>query len=201
MSRIHMNFKQFGVLLSISTIFGMNLIANKALAQESPSITFRKAIAVGGCSIAAQEVGEDGRTLSLILDKFSAFNGQRNRCIIRINTIIPSGFNIQELNVLYQGSVEVGAKSEGPDFSRSYTFSAGNLGQVVATPQKTKFKEDDPLFQVQDNLDVISASCGGQGQLGLNLIEQSYPGSNIIVDTTDVNAGKVILSLDLIPCS
>ncbi|MEH2244651.1 DUF4360 domain-containing protein [Nostoc sp.] len=196
-----MNFKQFGVLVSISTILGMNLIATKALAQESPSITFGDAIAAGGCSIADQQVGEDGRTLSLILNNFSAYNGQRNRCIIRINTSIPSGFNVQEVNVLYQGSVEVGASSKGSNLSRSYSFSAGNLGQVVATPQKTDFKVSDDLFEVQDNLAVISASCGGQGQLGFNLIEKSNPGSNIIVDTTDVNAGKVILSLDLIPCS
>ncbi|MGV0101866.1 hypothetical protein NSTCB13_00352 [Nostoc sp. DSM 114160] len=40
-----MNFKQFGVLLSISTILGLNAIATKVLADE-PSITFGDAIGV-----------------------------------------------------------------------------------------------------------------------------------------------------------
>ena len=52
-----MNFKQFCVFLSISTVLGMNVIATKALAQDPPSIQFGKAIASGGCSIEDQLAG------------------------------------------------------------------------------------------------------------------------------------------------
>ncbi|MHC5723890.1 MAG: hypothetical protein ACYTXY_06945 [Nostoc sp.] len=72
-----MNFKQFGVLLSISTVLGMNVIATKALAQDPPSIQFEKAIGSGGCTIGNQLPGSDGRTLSIFLDNMVAKDGGR----------------------------------------------------------------------------------------------------------------------------
>ncbi|MBE8971395.1 hypothetical protein IQ277_35970, partial [Nostocales cyanobacterium LEGE 12452] len=115
-----MNFKQFGVLLSISTILGLNVIATKALADDSSSITFGRAIAARGsaCKVADQLAGEDGRTLSLILDNFSAFSGDRKRCILRVQTFIPSGFIIQNVQALYQGNTDINRGSRGTSLSR-----------------------------------------------------------------------------------
>ena len=201
-----MNFKQFGVLLSISTILAMNVIATKALAQKSPSpkppsITFRNAIASGGCIVTDQLLGSDGRTLSLLLDNFKASEGARQRCILRIDTIIPSGFQVQNVQVLYQGSVGVNSRSKGITLSRSYIFNGGALGGIAsARPITTLFKSTDPLFQEQDDIFVASASCGGQGQLGANVIAQSSPGSSIVVDSADFSAGDVIFRIDLKGC-
>ncbi|MEH2078598.1 MAG: DUF4360 domain-containing protein [Nostoc sp.] len=198
-----MNIKIFGVLLSISTIFGVNVIATKTLADVSPSITFRKAIASGGgCIVTDQLLGSDGRSLSLLLDKFNAKEGARQRCILRIDTIIPSGFIVQNVEILYQGSVDVKSLSKGTTLSRSYIFNGGALGGITsARPIVTQFKSSDPLFQEQDDIFVASASCGGQGQLGINLIAQSTSGSSIFVDSADLSAGDVLLRIDLAPCS
>ncbi|WP_414515393.1 DUF4360 domain-containing protein [Nostoc sp. PCC 9305] len=198
-----MNFKQFGVLLSISTILGLNVMATKVLAQESPSITFGEAIGSGGCSVADQLPGEDGRSLSIILDNFSAFNGQRQRCILRVQTFIPSGFIVQDVQVLYQGTTDIDSKSKGTSLGRTYSFSGGALGQAVAPPKTTKFTSSK-AFAEQDNITVAAAtglcSGGGQGLLGINLTAQSSSGSSIFVDTADLNAGDVKLSFDLKRC-
>ncbi|MEH1939947.1 MAG: DUF4360 domain-containing protein [Nostoc sp.] len=178
----------------------MNVIVSKALAQEAPSIQFGNAIGSGGCSIEDQLAGSDGRTLSIILKDMSAKNGKRQRCLLRVDTIIPSGFHVQDVQILYQGSTEVSSGSGGANLSRSYIFTGGALGVSKATPTTTKFTSSEPLFQAQDNLTVASASCGGQGQLGINMIAQSSPGSFIVVDTADINAGDVKLHIDIAPC-
>ena len=128
-----MNFKQFGLLLSLTTILGLNVIATKVLAEE-PSITFGDALGSGGCKVADQLPGEDGRSLSIVLDNFSAFNGQRQKCILRVQTFIPSGFIIQDVQVLYQGTTDIDRRSRGTSLSRTYSFSGGALGQAVAPP-------------------------------------------------------------------
>ncbi|MEH2354213.1 DUF4360 domain-containing protein [Nostoc sp.] len=185
-----MNFKQFGVLLSISTILGLNVIATKVLAEE-PSITFGDAIGSGGCKVDDQLPGEDGRSLSIVLDNFSAFSGDRKRCILRVQTFIPSGFIVQEVQVLYQGNTDINSKSKGTSLSRTYSFSGGALGQAVARPQTTKFTSSK-AFAEQDEITVLAAtglcSGGGQGQLGINIVAQSSSGSSIFVDTADITA-------------
>ncbi|MEH2124854.1 DUF4360 domain-containing protein [Nostoc sp.] len=197
-----MNFKQFGVLLSISTILGLNVITTKVLADE-PSITFGEALGSGGCIVDDQLAGEDGRTLSLVLDNFSAFSGARKRCILRVQTFIPSGFIVQNVQVLYQGTTDIDSKSKGTSLNRTYSFSGGAFGQAVAPPKTTKFTSSK-AFAEQDEITVLAASglCsgGGQGLLGINLIAQSSSGSSIFVDTADINAGDVILSFDLKRC-
>ncbi|MEH2168134.1 MAG: DUF4360 domain-containing protein [Nostoc sp.] len=198
-----MNFKQFGVLLSISTILGINVIATKVLAEDSPSITFGDAIGSGGCIVDDQLPGEDGRSLSIVLDNFNAFNGQRKKCILRVQTFIPSGFIVQDVQVLYQGTTDVDSKSKGTSLNRTYSFSGGALGQAVAPAKTTKFTSGK-AFAEQDEITVLAASglCsgGGQGLLGINLIAQSSQGSNIFVDTADLNAGDVRLYFDLKRC-
>lgn len=189
-----MNFKQFGVLLSVSTVVGMNVVATKALAQGKPSIKFGNAIASGGCTVADQLAGSDGRTLSIVLDNMQAQGGNRQRCILRIEAIIPSGFHVQDVQVLYQGSTKVPSGSRGTSLSRSYTFLGGALGNPTARPTITKFTSSNPLFQVQDSPTVASASCGGQGVFGINMIAQSSRGTSIIV----YSPAKIRISLA--PC-
>ena len=194
-----MNFKQFGVLLSVSAVVGMNVVATKALAQEA-SIQFGQAIGAGGCTVADQLVGTDGRTLSVFFDNMHSENGSRQRCLLRVNTTIPSGLHVQNVKILYQGSTEVSPGSNGTSLSRSYIFNGGGLGQPKAKPAITKFTSSNALYQVEDPITVASASCGGEGQLGINMIAQSSPGTSIIVDTADFNAGKVELHFDLASC-
>ncbi|MDZ8071016.1 MAG: DUF4360 domain-containing protein [Nostoc sp. DedQUE08] len=197
-----MNFKQFGLLLSLTTILGINAIATKALADE-PSITFGDAIGSGGCSVADQLPGDDGRSLSIVLDNFSAFNGQRQKCILRVQTFIPSGFIVQDVQVLYQGTTDIDSKSKGTSLNRTYSFSGGALGQAVAPPKTSKFTSSK-AFAEQDEITVLAAtglcSGGGQGLLGINMIAQSSRGSSIFVDTADLNAGDVRLYFDLRRC-
>lgn len=204
-----MNFKKFGVLFSLSTLLGINLTATKALSQEyyasnneEPSIQFGEAISQGRCTIADQLPGEDGRTLSIALDGFTSEYGKRNRCILRINTTIPKGFHVQDVDVLYQGSTEI-PDGEKANFTRAYIFNGGAFGQVKAPPKNTEFTESNPLFQEQDNLTSASVSaCGGQGQLGINMIANSSQAAALYVDTADLNAGEVDVNLqfDLVPC-
>ena len=193
-----MNFKQLSALLCVSTVLSMNVIASKALAQEQPSIQFGKAIASGGCTIDDQLPGTDGRTLSIFLDNMIAKNGNRQRCLLRVNTTIPSGFHVQDVQILYQGGTEV--PQGKTSLSRSYIFAGGALGLPTAPPKTTEFTSSNPLFQAQDNLTVASASCGGEGKLGMNLIAVSEAGTSIIIDSVDLNAGDVKLHIELAPC-
>lgn len=195
-----MNFKRFGVLLSVATVFGMNVVATKALAQTEPSIQFVKAVAAPGCVIVDQIVGQDGRTLSLLFEDFAAKEKQRKACNIRIETIIPSGFLVQNLQFLYQGSTNVSPGSTGTTLSRSYIFTGGALGLTKLRPKVSRYTSTNELFQEQDDVTAVSASCGGQGQLGINAIAQSSPGSSIVIDTLDSNIGKVEIHFDLAPC-
>ena len=197
-----MNFKQFGILLSLSSLVGVGFIATKALTQESseePSIQFGEAASVGRCVIGDQLTGEDGRTLSIGLNDFQSEYGQRDKCTLRINTTIPGGFHIQNVDVLYQGSAEV--PNGHATLARSYTFNGGAFGQVAAPPKVSKFTASNPLFQEQDNLAVASVSaCGGNGQLGINMVASSSNKSALYIDSVDVNASKVELHFDLVPC-
>ena len=188
-----MNFKQFGVLLSISTIFGMNVIATKALAQNLLSISFG-AITTVGCSVANQPTGSVRRTLPITLDNISASEGQRQRCILRAQTFIPSGFFVKDIQILYKGSATVSSMSKGASSSRTYSFSGGAVGIANATPRITRFTSNNPRFREKENITVSSASCGGQGQLGINIIAQSSPGSSIDISKI------VIFSGNLLPC-
>ncbi len=183
-----MNLKQFGALLSVFTVLGVNAIATKALTQEA-SIQFGQAISQGSCTI---ETGEDGRTLAIAFQDFQSANGKRNRCVLRVNTTIPSGFNVQ-FRFVYQGITEVPSGGNA-SLSRSYTFLGSALGIVEPEPKTTKFTSSNPLFQEQDDLTVASASCGGQGQLGMNVVAASSQGSSIFVDKFKIN-------IELIPCS
>jgi hypothetical protein len=194
-----MNFKQFGVLLSVSAVLGMNFIPTKALTQK-PSIKFGQAIASGGCNVGDQLVGSDGRTLSIVFDNMHAENGSRQSCILRVNTTIPSGFYVQDMRILYQGSTEVPSGSKGTSLSRSYIFNGGALGQASARPATTKFTSSNELFQVEDPITVASASCGGEGQLGINMIVQSSPGTSIVVGSPDLAGRDVEIHVDLDPC-
>jgi hypothetical protein len=187
-----MKFKQLGVLLSLSTIVGINVIANKALAQPiEPSITFGNAIATGECRVADQLVGPNGRSLSIDLNNMRATNGQRARCIIRVNTTIPPGFRVQDARLVYQGSVEVFPLSRGVTFNRSYSFTRGTgLASKLST---TTFTDSNPLFEKQDDLTGLFASCGGRGNFGINMHAQSSPGSDIIFDTAYVSISSLKL--------
>ncbi len=194
-----MNLKQFGVLLSVSTLIGINIGTTKALTQE-PSIQFGEAISQGSCTIENQLASEDGRTLAIAFKDFTAANGKRNKCVLRINTTIPSGFHVQDVQILYQGTAEV-ASGGNTSLSRSYIFNGGAFGQPTAPSKTSKFTESNPLFQEQDELTVASASCGGQGQLGMNMVAASSRGSSIFVDTADLNAGDVKINIDIVSCS
>ncbi|MGL4622373.1 MAG: DUF4360 domain-containing protein [Chroococcidiopsis sp.] len=189
-----MNFKKIGVLLSVSAVIGMNVLATKALAQEEPSIQFGNAIATPGCVIVEQFVGDDSRTLSLLFDDFQAENGERKSCSVRVDTTVPSGFLVQGIQVLYQGSTKVPSGSGGTSLNRSYIFTGGALGVTKAPPATSKFTSTEELYQEEDEISVASASCGGQGQLGVNIVAQSSEGTSIIVDSPT----KIRISLD--PC-
>ncbi|MBD2446678.1 DUF4360 domain-containing protein [Nostoc sp. FACHB-152] len=200
-----MNFKQFGALLSISTIVGINLIANQVLAQDGPTITFGSAIASGGCSIDKQLPGPNARSISISLNNMRATNGQRQRCILRVNTTIPPGFFVQAVEVIYQGTVTVLPRSRGVTFNRNYSFLGGALGTTTSGPGRTEYRSiaDNEFFTEQDDLAVLSASCGGRGTFGINMIAQSSQGSDWILDTTDINAGAsadLTLIFGITPC-
>jgi hypothetical protein len=76
-----MNIRKFGLLLSVSTLIGVNIGTTKALTQtatpptQEPSIQFGKALFQGTCTIENQLAGEDGRTLAIAFGKFQSENG------------------------------------------------------------------------------------------------------------------------------
>ncbi len=66
-----------------------------------------EAISQGKCTIASQIADGEKHTLSMVLDGFFAENSQRKRCLLRVNTSIPSGFRIKGVRVLYQGETRI----------------------------------------------------------------------------------------------
>ena len=194
-----MNFKQFGVLLSVSTVLGMNLIPTKALTQEEASIKFGQAIASPRCAVVDQLVGEDARTLSVLFDNFEAKDGERKSCNVRVNTTIPSGYRVKDMRILYQGSTEVPSGTKGTSLSRSYIFNSGAFGIVKDSPKTTKFTSSNELFQEQDEITAASASCGGEGQFGINASVQSSPETYIAIGSPDFTS-EVKIHFDLARC-
>lgn len=188
-----MNLKHFCILLSVATVFSINVVVTKALAQKKPRIQFEKAIA-SGCKIANRPIGKDGKTSLFLFWNIQARDGQRKFCNIRINTTVPSGFRVENLQFLYQGNINVSSGSRGTSLSRSYTFAGGALGITALKPKISKFTSTNELFQELDDITTVSASCGGQGQLGINAIAQSFPGSSIVVDT------PIVIHYKLAPC-
>lgn len=197
-----MNLKKLGFFFSFSALLGVSLTATKAFTQESePSIQFGEAASVGRCSIGDQLTGTDGRTISIGLNDFQVQEGARDKCVLRINTTIPSGFHVQNVDVLYQGEAIIDRPGKKAIFSRSYSFNGGAFGQVVAPPKTTNFTESNPLFQEQDNLTAASVSaCGGEGQLGINMVARASKKAALFIDSVDVNASKVELRFDLVRC-
>ena len=197
-----MNLKKLGFFFSLSALLGVSLTATEAFTQESePSIQFGEAASVGRCTIGDQLTGTDGRTISIGLNDFQVQEGARDKCVLRINTTIPSGFHVQNVDVLYQGEAIIDKPGKKAIFSRSYSFNGGAFGQVVAPPKTTKFTESNPLFQEQDNLTAASVSaCGGEGQLGINMVARASKKAALFIDSVDVNASKVELRFDLVPC-
>ncbi|MEH2204099.1 MAG: hypothetical protein V7K53_08435 [Nostoc sp.] len=169
----------------------MNVIATKALAQDLPSISFG-AITTVGCSVANQPTGSVRRTLPITLDNISASEGQRQRCILRAQTFIPSGFFVKDIQILYKGSATVSSMSKGASLSRTYSFSGGALGQAISPIKTTKFTSSGSNgFAKQDGIAVLSTSCGGQGLLGINIIAQSSLGSSIDLSKIVIFSGKL----------
>ena len=196
-----MNFKQFGTLLSVSIVFGMSFIPIKALTQEEASIKFGEAIASPGCAVVDQLVGEDARTLSILFDNFEAKDDERKSCNIRVNTTIPSGYRVKDMQILYQGSTKVPPGTKGTSLSRSYIFNGGAFNGIAkSSPKITNFKSTNELYQEQDTVTTASASCGGEGQLGINMVVQSSPGTSIVVGSPAFLVGEVKIHFDLGRC-
>lgn len=196
-----MNWKQFKILLLLATILGLGFITTPSLTQEEPvpTIQFGKARGSSGCSVKNQLTGRDRRTLAILLDNMSAANGKRKNCVIQVDTIIPNGFHVQNVQILYQGSTEV-PSGGNTSLSRDYKFTGRSLEKVAGKPLISEYTSSNPLFQEQDEFVAASASCGGQGLIGIHLIALSSPGASIIIDTADLNAGDVKIYFDLARC-
>ncbi|MEY4519927.1 MAG: hypothetical protein RLZZ499_2527 [Cyanobacteriota bacterium] len=186
---VQVKFKYFGIFLSAITLISINISSTKVLAQE-PRIEFGEAISLGTCTFGEPFVGEDGTTYAIALDGFASENGKRERCILRINTTIPNGF-YADLQFFYQGSTEVFGE-ENATLSRSYTFTGGATGIAKAAPKTTQFTTSEGLFQERDKF--IVGSCGGLGQLGINIIASSSSKALLVVDDLKIH-------VDLVPCS
>ncbi|MDM9583881.1 MULTISPECIES: hypothetical protein [unclassified Nostoc] len=163
----------------------------KTLAHDLPSISFG-AIITSGCSVTNTLPGSVTSTLPIALDQISASEGQRQRCILRAQTFIPSGFFVEDIQILYQGSTTVNSMSKGASLSRTYSFSGGALGQTISPIKTTKFTSNGSNgFAEQDGITVLSTSCGGEGLLGINIIAQSSLGSSIDISKIVIFSGKL----------
>ena len=81
-----------------------------------------------------------------MFDNFEAKDGDRKSCIIRVNTTIPSGYRVKDMQIMYQGSTEVPPGSKGTSLSKIYIFNGGAFGIDKDSPKTTKFTSSNELF-------------------------------------------------------
>ncbi len=184
------------ILSKISLIvwIGINLLPMKVLAQ---SITFSKAVTSGsGCRPSKQIISPDGKSVSILLEKFVAENGKRTLCNLKIQANIPSGFHLQQIDVTYQGFRDI-KEGETGFFKSSY------LGSSTTGGVEANFSSGTDIFILQSPFLIESKtrSCKGtKTNIGINMTAFASKNSQVALDSVDLEAGKIILSFKLVPC-
>jgi hypothetical protein len=194
--------KTISSAISLLVLTGINFFTIAGQAQsQTPSITFGPAAASGnGCRPGQQIISEDGKTISVLLENFTAKDGKRATCNLRIATAIPPGFLIQTVDVTYQGFRDI--QTGGSGFLKS-TYS---VGAQTAPGLNLNFPPGADIFVGKAPFQVASFSqCGLNSNIGINMNAYATQSSQVSLDTVDVQAKKpdtyvVVLKFGLAPC-
>lgn len=157
-------------------------------APSNNSVYFQQpAIAGSGCpaGTASAALTEDGQTLSILFDAFSADPGNLT-CNIAVPVHVPNGYQVSLMTADYRGFVQGSA-----ELRRSYFF-AGATGPSLVTPLSSSGGKE---YTQRDNMMTMSESfarCGQDVNLRINSrIRTKNNGSSISVDSLDLNNGMV----------
>ena len=165
-------------------------------AQEE-SITFTRAKTSGsGCRNKKQIISPDRKTVSILFENFIANNGKRVFCNLKLRADIPSGFYLQQVDVTYLGFQNI--KQGGRGFFRSM-----NVGSKTSGGVNMRMKKGADMFIAQAPFMVkrIKRDCKrAKTHIGIRMIAFASKGSEVALDSVDLEAGKVILNFNLLPC-
>ncbi|MFI0401264.1 MAG: DUF4360 domain-containing protein [Thiolinea sp.] len=157
-------------------------------APNNNAVYFQQpAIAGSGCpaGTASAALTEDGQTLSILFDAFSADPGNLT-CNIAVPVHVPNGFQVSLMTADYRGFVQGSA-----ELRRSYFF-AGATGPSLVTPLSSSGGKE---YTQRDNMITMSESfarCGQDVNLRINSrIRTKSNNSSISVDSLDLNNGMI----------
>ncbi|MEH2391626.1 MAG: DUF4360 domain-containing protein [Nostoc sp.] len=213
-----LNMKVLSGLISSLTLLSLNVVGlSQVQAQEQEGFTFQKVpvtLLGNGCPRGTAEGILNGDTLSITFSEFEALASPpkvvSKSCNLRIGLNVPSGFNVQPINVKYMGFADV-PQAGSADLNVKILFQ----GQEVPTsnnPNAT-FK---PAFSdvwskdVGITLGTINACKNPVSSIfGINSIltarAKGIPvgqETQIRIDTIDTTIGPVLFQIkfDFNPC-
>ncbi len=187
--------KSISTTISCLVVAAANFIPVTAQAQ---SITFSRAITAGsGCRNNKQVISPDGQTVSILLDKFIAENRKKVLCNVKIRADIPDGFYLEKVDVTYQGFRDI-KKGETGFFQTTYS-GASKTGRGV----DLKFREGTDIFIAQAPFLIRGkkSSCKrAKTDIAVKMIAFASKDSQVALDTVDLQAGKLVLDFEVLPC-
>ncbi|HPY40049.1 MAG TPA: DUF4360 domain-containing protein [Thiolinea sp.] len=157
-------------------------------APSNNSVYFQQpAIAGSGCpaGTASAALTDDGQTLSILFDAYSADPGNKT-CNIAVPVHVPNGYQVSLMTADYRGFAE-----GSTELQRSYFF-AGATGPSLVTPINSSGGKE---YTQRDNMTTMSESfarCGQDVNLRINSrIRTKNNRSSISVDSLDLNNGMI----------
>ena len=175
-------------------VTGVNFLSVNA---QEESITFTRAKTSGsGCRNKKQIISSDRKTVSILFENFIANKGKKVFCNLKLRADIPSGFYIQEVNVLYQGFYNIQKGGRG-------FFRSTNIGSNTAGGVNIKMKKGTDIFIAQAPFTVkrIKRTCKrAKTNITIKMIAFASKDSEVSLDSVDLETGKVIFKFNLLPC-
>jgi len=186
-----------------------SLIVLSALVLASAAAEAQSGISLGdpayngnGCPIGSASVAitEDGKTLSMLFDSFSAEAGNttgrridRKSCQLRVPIHVPQGYSVALIGVDYRGFNAIPGNGAYSELRAEY-FYAGSRGPVFQKrftgPRADNFTETNKLIATS----LVWSKCGTDVIFSVNASATAMSNSQMqqtmmTVDSVDISAG------------
>ena len=155
-----------------------------------------------GCPAGSASVSitEDGKTMSVLFDQFSAEAGNttgrridRKSCNLRVPIKVPQGYSVALIGIDYRGFNAIPGSGAYTEFNAEY-FYAGSRGPRFTRrfqgPQSNEYLINNKLIATN----LVWSQCGAEVIFGINAAATAMANTQMqqtmmIVDSADITAG------------
>ena len=155
-----------------------------------------------GCPAGSASVSitEDGKTMSVLFDQFSAEAGNttgrridRKSCNLRVPIKVPQGYSVALIGIDYRGFNAIPGSGAYTEFNAEY-FYAGSRGPRFTRrfqgPQSNEYLINNKLIATS----LVWSQCGAEVIFGINaaataMANPQMQQTMMIVDSADITAG------------